>query len=76
MRFEISNSDRYLVDKIDRLTHENSELLDQLLKYREWHLANEEILKTVPISKPPYEDQEYLLDILHAKYCPHHIVEE
>jgi len=62
-----------LVEKAETYKAERDRYLDDILAYREWFLHNEEKLKQIPVSRPPYteENDEYLMKIIHAKYCPH-----
>jgi len=62
-----------LVEKTDRYKRERDIYLDDLISYREWFVMNEEKLKEVALTAPPYtkRNHEYLMTVIHAKYCPH-----
>ena len=57
-------------DRLDRVRIEREDYLKQVVEYREWFLANQEILKTIPITAPPYtnKDEEEILRQLRIKY--------
>lgn len=57
-------------DRLERVREERDSYFQQVMQYREWFLANQELLKTIPTTAPPYtnKDETEIIRQIRMKY--------